>query len=99
MMKKLRSKRGETLLEVLVSVVIIALSAALLATMISAATRIGIDADEAIDELYVQLSTAEGTSGSAGSVTITYGTGKTVNVTYNRTDADSLTAYVKRVGP
>ena len=93
MKKKLRSKRGETLLEVLVSVVIIALSAAMLATMITAATRMAVDADIAIDELYEQLSSAEGTAGFTGTVTVN---GKTVDVIYNRTDdSDSLTAYVR----
>ena len=96
MIKKLRSRRGETLLEVLISVLVVALSAVMLATMVAAATKVGIDAEAAMDKYYKQVSAAEG--GSAGvtdNVKITYnGASKDITVSYyGSTDADALTAY------
>lgn len=93
-MKKILSKRGETLTEVLVSILIVALSAALLATMIMTATKINAGANEATEAFYQELTAAEAASGTPASGTVIVN-GKTVNVDYYRLDEDSLTAYRK----
>ena len=57
--RKLRSRRGETLVEVLVSILVAGLSVLLLAGMISTAARFNGAARRADERLYEQLSAAE----------------------------------------
>lgn len=59
MREKLKSSRGETLVEVLASVLVCALSIALLAGAVSASVRIDLQAREADSEYYEVLSRAE----------------------------------------
>jgi type II secretory pathway pseudopilin PulG len=102
-MKKLSSKRGETLAEVLVAILIVALSAALLASMVSAAVSVGTKANAATEELYNELSVAESRENEVldGRVDITPdgGSPKTVDVTYYAEDNDALMSYAKAVTP
>lgn len=96
-MKKLCSKRGETLTEVLVSVLIIALSAAMLATMVSTAVNINIKTKAAIDDFYAELSAAEGTDTLPDTATVDVdGTGVTVKVYSDSSASTPLTSYEKQ---
>ena len=72
--KKLRSRRGETLVEILVAILIIALSAGLFATMYTASMRIDLTAREqdeaffaAVGELEEMIDAGEG-EGTKGAV-------------------------------
>ncbi len=62
MREKLKSSRGETLVEVLASVLVCALSIALLAGAVSASVRIDLQAQAADSEYYEVLSQAEAQS-------------------------------------
>ena len=98
MMKKLLCRRGETLTEALVSILVIALSAALLATMITVAATINRSASNAMGSYYAQITAAEGgnalTTPTLVTLTGTSVSG-TVDVTYYGRDTDSLAAYVR----
>lgn len=65
MRKKLRERRGETLVELLASILIGALSAALLAGGIAASTRLDLDARNLDKTYYQQLTAAEARTGPA----------------------------------
>jgi hypothetical protein len=65
MRKKLRERRGETLVELLASILIGALSAALLAGGIAASTRLDLDARDLDKTYYQQLTAAEARTGPA----------------------------------
>lgn len=60
MREKLRNAQGETLVEVLASVLVCALSVMLLAGAVSASARIDLQAQESDAEYYETLSKAEG---------------------------------------
>ncbi len=72
--KKAVSRRGETLAGILVAILIIAVSAALFATMYSASMNINLAARREDEEFYEavgfleKMETAEGTSSSKGEV-------------------------------
>ncbi len=70
--RKLRSRRGETLTEMLVSIVILGLSIAMMATMIITSTKITERSTAKDREYQDQLSAAEAqeTSSATGNVTI-----------------------------
>jgi len=99
MMKKLLCRRGETLTEALVSILVIALSAALLATMITVAVSINRSASTAMESYYAQITAAEGGNSLITPTTVTLtGTGGisgTVTVQYYGRDTNSLAAYEK----
>lgn len=57
---KLRSKRGETLAEILVSIVLLGLSISILSAMLITAYNLNKAAKEADDTYYSELSAAEG---------------------------------------
>lgn len=63
MRAKLRDSRGETLVEALASILIAALSVALLFGGIAASSRLNVDARRTDGEYYKALSAAEGQSG------------------------------------
>jgi hypothetical protein len=65
MRKKLRERRGETLVELLASILIGALSVALLAGGIMVSVRLGLDARERDEDYYRQLTAAEARTGPA----------------------------------
>lgn len=76
--QKLTSRRGETLVETLAAILIIALSSALFLAMVSAGARISHAGDGQIQKLDGQLSTAEraaDTDGSGGQVIFRWETG------------------------
>ena len=70
-MKKLKSKHGETLTETLVSILIIAMASALLATMVGVSARLTKRAEAADAQFYEELSAAEAGRGEDGDATIT----------------------------
>lgn len=106
-MKKLKSKRGETISEALVTVLIVALASALLVMMTTASIRIQTSAEEQFDSLYDELTIAETGAGTLqGSVTLneTEATGaykgRIANYqTWISGDADALQSYRKAVTP
>lgn len=65
MRKKLRERRGETLVELLASILIGALSVALLVGGIMVSVRLGLDARERDEDYYRQLTAAEARTGPA----------------------------------
>lgn len=84
-MRKLLNRRGETLSETLCAILVVGLAVALLAGLISAASRLDRKAAQADAALYQAVSQAEGAadSGTPGQITVTIGTGtKTVTVTF-----------------
>lgn len=58
--EKLNSKKGETLVGILVAILIIALSAALFATLYSASMKINLSAREMDEDFYSAVSELEG---------------------------------------
>lgn len=58
-MRKLRDRRGETLVETLCAVLVMALAVALLAAMLSASSRLDRKTDQAAGKLYQSFSGAE----------------------------------------
>ena len=81
-MKKLKSRRGETLTETLVSVLIIAMAAALLATMVGVSTRLTARAGAEDEKFYRELSDAEaGAAAADGEIILTVdGAGRRLRV-------------------
>ena len=99
MREKLRSERGESLVETLTAVVIIALASAALASMIASAAKLNITARENDHELYEAISQLEEglEEGEEGMVTVTLNNEETrkVNfpVNYAQDDYGLLTAF------
>lgn len=75
MKRKLKSRRGETLVEALCSVLVAALSAALLAGMVTAASNMNSAARENDAKLYSSITAAETFTGDTrtGEITVTVG--------------------------
>ena len=102
MRKKLRSRRGETLSETLVAVLIVALSTVILATMTAASARLDRSADQVTAQFYDELTAAEACNdddGAPGSVRLSgalAGGNTDVPVTFYGLE-DGLTAY-RRAG-
>lgn len=71
MIGKLRSTRGETLAEILVSIVILGLSIGLMLTMIMTSTKITQNARKADNDLMTELNAAEQQSSSTDIVDVT----------------------------
>ncbi|MEG1742809.1 MAG: hypothetical protein RR246_01425 [Clostridia bacterium] len=63
MKQKLKSKRGETLVEALSAILIIALSAAAMATLITTATKVTQKSREILSSTYADFNTAEEQNG------------------------------------
>lgn len=82
MIKKLLQKKGETLVETLVSLMIAVLAIALLSSCIMAATTINHKSQELDEKYSAQLQEAEGMYGTPqpGEVTIVFGDGSYTNV-------------------
>ena len=75
---KLASRRGDTLVEVLVSILVAGLSVALLAGMVATGARFNAKARAADEALYRELSAAEGRTDllGTGDLTLTMGDGE-----------------------
>lgn len=83
--RKLRSRKGETLTETLVAVLIVGLASVVLASMIGAASRISTQVLEREKDLYEEIAAAETQTGSGqdGVVTVRIGgTDKNFAVSY-----------------
>ncbi len=95
-MKKLLNKRGETLTESLIALLITVLSAAMFATMVTAAVNIGSKADAAVEEFYEELSAAEaGSIPESGTLEVN---DRDFTVEYYRRGDGLLTAYRSKAG-
>lgn len=97
-MKKLRSRRGETLVESLVSILIIALSSAMFATMVTTAVNINLKTETATAEFYEEFAAAEDTNATPESATITLngiGISGSVQVDLYKADNGALASYRK----
>lgn len=93
LLRKLKARRGELLLESLVSVLIVTLSGLLLATLIVSAARLNKTAREADSALQTETEAAEtGVWETNGSVKIG---GNTLNnvISFNTSDSSTLTSY------
>lgn len=103
MFRKLQSRRGETLVEALASILIAALSVALLFGCTIAATQINGMAEEADDVFYRALSAAEGQTADAahpaktGTVKIGRG-GSSVTWSVTLYGGDGIYAYTREGG-
>lgn len=102
-MEKLRSHKGETLVEVLVSILVAGLSVLLLAGMISTASRFNGAARRADGRLYEELSAAEAQGpdsalGRAGAVLTVGGVRDTISVTVYGLP-DGLCSYAEGGAP
>lgn len=88
--KKLRSRCGETLVEVLCALVIVALCTVVFSTMISAATDMNAETIDGNGEMFAALSSAETGADAIGTGTVKYsvdgGAEETVSVTYYGAD-------------
>ena len=99
---KLRSRRGETFVEVLVALLIVALATMLLASMVMASGSIDANTREQDEKFYDAVSALEsgdttaGGTVTTGSVTVEWETGgPSVNVTVDIYEQDGLKAYRK----
>ncbi|MDO4516821.1 MAG: hypothetical protein Q4C76_06780 [Bacillota bacterium] len=106
---KLASRRGETLTETLVAILVVALSSAILATMIGAASRMNKTAMEKDAQLYGAVTAAETKTTevteetpqvevTVGSKTVTFGTDGTGTIEYysDVSDNENGTLYSYR---
>lgn len=97
-MGKFRDRRGETLVETLCAVLVLALGVALLATMISASSRLDQKTDQAAADLYQSFSGAEkmtpGADSTEGTVSVQVGDGtaKTIPARFYG-DSDQVVSY------
>lgn len=102
--KKPRSRRGETLVEILVAILIIAVAAGLFATMYSASMSINLSAREQDENMFDAVGTLEekiesGETGAPGSVTYEPtgdGAGSTQRVDVEVFTQDGMTSYHKK---
>ena len=97
--EKLKSGAGESISEVLVSLLISALSLMILAGMIGASTRIVRRSRSALDTYYSQTNALAARSGNAvgnGTVTFTDDTGRTLHLAGE--DSISVTYYAASAG-
>lgn len=93
-MKKLLGSRGETITETLAAILIVAMSAVILATMTAASVRITRSANAASEKLYQQISAAEsGDNQAKGTVTVG---GETVEVMFYGDKDGVFTSYRKQ---
>lgn len=93
---RLLSRAGESFSEVLVAILIVAMAALLLASMVSASGSIDRATRMEDEDFYTAISAVEEGAGTSttdtDTVTITYGT-ETVNIEVNKYSQDGLTAY------
>lgn len=97
---KLRSRKGETLTETLVAVLLVGLASVVLASMIGAASRMSGLALERDKNLYEEITAAETQkdSGQNGDVTIKIGgSNKSMTVTYYGEEGQ-LNSYAYKKG-
>lgn len=96
MIRKLKSRRGETLVEAMASIVIAALSVAMLFTCVMAASQINRMAREADEAFYAGLTAAEGQTGTAlpGTIKIAGG-GRERTFSVSLYGGEGMYAYAK----
>ena len=88
---KLRSKRGETLVEMLVSIVLLGLSISIMSVMVATAYNMNMAAREADEKYYSDLSAAEAKNNKVDTVKVSISDGtKTVDIKVDIFGGDSL---------
>ena len=95
-MKKLKSSSGETMVETLASIFVIAIAAAILAAMIASAVRISSTADARTEELYADLSVAEQGGGTDPASAVIEYDGKSIPVDILQTGKDNFFTSYRR---
>lgn len=96
--KKRRSQRGETYVEVLMSVLILALSALVIATSVTAAKHINASARKADESFYSAVSALESGAGNVSKGSVQYeigGESDAVEVDVYTDENGELAAYGK----
>lgn len=105
MMQKIKQQKGETLIETLVSMLIVVLTVAFLCTCVMSATNINKQTQEADKKFREQLLAAESRTGTAlsGQVRISSSSGNvgvtTLNVTIYGDAASDFISYDYEVSP
>lgn len=98
--RKLNDNRGETLVEMLASILIAALSVAVLFTCCTAAVEMGKETRAADEAYYEYLSAAEGRTGSAEEGTVKVeGNSDSVAVEIQLYGGDGMYSYKKEADP
>lgn len=98
MKKKLLSRCGETIAEVLVAVLLIMLASAAFAAMVSSASKVNAKAEAQDKKLYAALSDAETMqNGIDGTVNVT-GVSRGFSVTYYSDSDGNLYSYALKTG-
>ncbi len=91
---KLRCTRGETIVETLASVLIVALSCLIFFTMVMSSSRMNAAAIAADDAFYAQLTAAETHSGDGATfVTVSWGGGYSVFAVLTSGGEGELSSY------
>lgn len=99
--KKLKSRKGETLVGILVAILIIALSASLFAAMYSASMNINLSArkqDELVNQAVTNLENNTGEPTGTGILTYKIDDGQPRSVEVNIYSENGLTAYSETEG-
>ncbi len=97
---KLRSRRGESLVEVLVSVLVGVLAVGLLASAIAASSQIDRSAEQKDEGFYEELSAAEAQESSTelGEVTVTLSDGTSIQFDVDYYGGDDIRSYKLKGG-
>lgn len=95
--KKSKSRRGESLAELLIAVIIVALGCLLIATMYAASMSINIEAKKSDDGFYDALTEMEfsGGDGVNASVRLTDGEGDNIEIPVKQYGNDGFSSYRK----
>lgn len=101
MIHKLKSQRGETLVEIMASVLVAALSVALLFSCVMAASQINSTARESDEKYYATLTAAEKQETAAGGGTVKIaGNGSTETLDISLYGGSGMYSYARGVtGP
>lgn len=97
-LRKLKNKKGESFVEVLISVLIAAFGCLLIATLYSAAMSLNVQASKMDDNFYSDISKMEqmfeeGTTSETGSAKIEDSEGGKLDVSIDKFGNDSNSAY------
>lgn len=98
--RKLQSKRGETFVEILIAILIVAFGCVLIATMYAAAMNMNVKASKQDDDYYGALSEIEqmfdGEAKARGKAVLTDKSGNTVTDSIDTFGNDKNAAYKRR---
>lgn len=97
LIKKIKSKSGETLVEIIVAILIVAFGCVLIGTLFTSSFNMNITAKQRDDAYYSDLNdmTASGEVIAQGQITITDDKGTTIVVEVDEYGSEYLTSYRK----